>query len=229
MRLSEDSQEFKDLKAQWSEEVKDQTPDTLPDFINKLMTHQHDYGTVCHAIATAAVGAAWAADSTNGGGITGFQAGAVMWVFIKDWMYSSNTCGLKILDFDKFLYPQHEEYFDKVIDSDTWKAIQDKAKDNLLKLYTDRQKYQENLLVYEKKLADFISKYPDYVDDPSKYERLGFATGLEHEARRKAVEGGFEEAPIKPHYPLVAESVLSHWESIVKGVVPFGYEIAEGE
>ena len=36
-----------------------------------------DYGTVCHAIALSAVA------RTAQGGITGFQAGAVMWEFIK--------------------------------------------------------------------------------------------------------------------------------------------------
>ena len=58
-----------------------------------------DYGTVCHAIALSAVATAWAANKTAQGGITGFQAGAVMWEFIKNWSYSSNKTGMRLVDY----------------------------------------------------------------------------------------------------------------------------------
>ena len=30
-----------------------------------------------------------------------------MWDFIIDWMYTSNQCGLRIVDYDDMLYPQY--------------------------------------------------------------------------------------------------------------------------
>ena len=66
-------------------------------------------------------------------GITGFQAGCVMWDFIRDWLYSHNQCGMKIVDYDDMLYPQYYNKFEKTISSDTWYALQKKAKENLEK------------------------------------------------------------------------------------------------
>ena len=104
------------------------------DFINHVMNdYIHDYGTVCHAISACAIAAAWAANETPGacGGITGFQAGFVMWDFIKQWEFSSNKCGLKILDYDNMLYPQYEGKFDKIISKDVWALLQKQANENL--------------------------------------------------------------------------------------------------
>ena len=62
-------------------------------------------------------------------GITGFQAGFVMWDFIKDWMYRDNETGLKLVDYDKMLYPQYQDKFEKTIRPDTWEALQKTAKE----------------------------------------------------------------------------------------------------
>lgn len=64
-------------------------------------------------------------------GITGFQAGCVMWDFIIDWLYSNNKCGLKIVNFDDMLYPQYADRFHKTINIDTWHSLQKQAKKNL--------------------------------------------------------------------------------------------------
>ena len=122
------------LEKEWFAEAKKQTPSTLMDFINHVMNdYFHDYGTVCHAISACAIAAAWAANETDGadGGITGFQAGFVMWDFIRQWTYSSNKCGMKILDYDDMLYPQNENKFEKTISKDVWKLLQKQAKENL--------------------------------------------------------------------------------------------------
>ena len=115
------------------------------------------YGEAPRAMAQASVAVAWYL--ANKFGITGFQAGFVMWDFICDWLYSNNKCGLKIVDYDDMLYPQYEDKFQKTISSYVWADLQKQAKQNL--------------------------------------EDSGYA------------------------HP----NVIAHWQSIVDGNVPFGYEI----
>ena len=115
----------------WFKQAGEQTFETLPEFIRHVMNdYEHDYGTVCHAIAACSVATAWACDRMEGarGGITGFQAGFVMWGFIRHWEYTGNKCGLKIIDYDKLLFPQYESYFQKTISPDVWRAVQKEAK-----------------------------------------------------------------------------------------------------
>ena len=121
------------IEKEWFEQAKKQTLETLPDFMNHVMNdYTHDYGTICHAVSACAIAAAWAADSTENGGITGFQAGFVMWNFVKQWSYSSNKCGLAIIDYDKMLFPQYKDEFTKsTISLETWEALQERAKELL--------------------------------------------------------------------------------------------------
>lgn len=95
--------------------------------------YYHDYGTICYAISAAAVAMASGADHEPGarGGITGFQAGCVMWGFVRHWNYSHNKTGLRIVDFDNMLYPQYEYKFQKTISKEVWESLQEEAK-NLL-------------------------------------------------------------------------------------------------
>lgn len=120
---------------QWFQDASEQTFDTLPEFIRHVMNdYDHDYGTVCHAISACAVATAWACDKMEGayGGITGFQAGFIMWGFIRHWRYTNNKCGLKILDYDNLLYPQYDYKFEKAISESRWKTVQKQA-ERLLK------------------------------------------------------------------------------------------------
>ena len=99
----------------------------LNSFAKELLKEtSHDYGTICHAIGALALGAAWLGSNMHG--ITGFQAGFVMWDFIRQWEYRSNECGLKIVDYDNMLYPQYEQNFDKTISKKQFGLIQEKAK-----------------------------------------------------------------------------------------------------
>lgn len=119
---------------EWFEQARDQTFETLPEFIRHVMNdYVHDYGTVCRAIGACTVATAWAFDRMEGarGGITGFQAGFVMWEFIRNWTYTSNKCGLRIIDYDKLLYPQYEDSFDKTIKPEVWEAVQKAAREEL--------------------------------------------------------------------------------------------------
>lgn len=122
------------LEREWFKDAFDQTFETLPAFMKHVMDdYQHDYGTVCHAISACAIAAASAADTMDGacGGITGFQAGFIMWDFIKHWLYEGNKTGLKIIDWDNMLYPQYEYKFDKTISKSLWEKIQEQAKESL--------------------------------------------------------------------------------------------------
>lgn len=56
----------------WYEEAKQHTTKTLPVFIQHLTEdYRHDYGTICHAVAAAALAAAHAVDHAPCGGVTG--------------------------------------------------------------------------------------------------------------------------------------------------------------
>lgn len=119
------------LEKEWFEQAsKIKTIDQLTEFINHLLgDYDHDYGTACHAIGAAAVATAWYGAYAEG--ITGFQAGFVMWDFIMHWTKTHNKCGLKLIDYDDLLYPQYRDKFEKTIDQDTWRHIQEQAKNNL--------------------------------------------------------------------------------------------------
>lgn len=118
----------------WFAEAGKMTEEELPDFYARIIHgYNHDYGTACHAVAACALAAAWAACGDDDIGLSGFQAGFVMWDFIKNWTKSGNECGLQLIDYDDMLYPQYEYKFKKIISSDIWQSLQQKAKENLEK------------------------------------------------------------------------------------------------
>lgn len=129
----------------------------LEAFCNKVMSVEKDYDLAVHAVAVCAFAAATAAGHLEG--ITGFQAGCVMWEFIRKWMHKDAP--LRLIDYGCMMYPQYAEDFDKTIHPETFKWMQEQA------------------------------------------------------AKRLAKGGQ------------VHPSVKAHWESIVNGVVPFGYTIKE--
>lgn len=104
--------------------------DDLINFLKDVeANYNYGYGVAPRAMAQACLAVGWyLADKF---GITGFQAGFVMWDFVRDWNFSGNKCGLKIVDYDNMLYPQYEDRYAKTISSDTWYALQKEAKANL--------------------------------------------------------------------------------------------------
>jgi hypothetical protein len=112
------------LHIEWMREAKDMTLDALPEFLRKLtQDYSHDYGTICHAIAAAAVAAAWAVEKSPQGGITGFQAGAVSWEMLKGWGgITLGETGSRIINFDDLLFPQYAEKF-TTIPEETWEKL----------------------------------------------------------------------------------------------------------
>lgn len=118
------------VHKEWYKQAERETVDTLPEFINHLLNdYVHDYGTICHALAAGAVATVWAMNNDPHGGITGFQAGAVMWEFVRNWMHEDGP--MKLVKYDNMLYPQYEDNFDKVISKETFSYLQEKAKENL--------------------------------------------------------------------------------------------------
>lgn len=127
-----DEAENRDVIDSWYEEARKQTKDTLPAFLTRLTTaYSHDYGTICHAMAACAIAAATAVDRSPQGGITGFQAGAVMWEFIRNWSGRYKDVPLRLVDYSNMLYPQYADHFDKIISSDTHAWLQKKATEML--------------------------------------------------------------------------------------------------
>jgi len=145
----------------WYEDAKKVSMGELTEFLRHLLEdYSHDYGTICHALAAGAIATASAMNKAPQGGITGFQAGAVMWGFIGHWNYESNKTGLRIIDYDNFLYPQYRNRFQKTISPDIWKALQKQAAVEIEKANDAYTKYLKDKQQYEADLAAFIAKYP---------------------------------------------------------------------
>lgn len=122
----ENDREF-EIKEQLEKERKDiKSFDDLVAFLQRVKdTCNTGYGTAPRAIAQAALATAWYLSSEFG--ITGFQAGCTMWDFIRDWSYSDNKCGMRIIDYDNMLFPQYNDKFDKTISKDVFEALQKEA------------------------------------------------------------------------------------------------------
>ena len=122
------------LQNEWYKRAKSMRPEDFPEFFREMTEdYIHDYGTVCHAMAAVGLAAMFAFNNSDGarGGITGFQAGCVMWEVIRHMNYENNKCGLRLLDMDDLLYPQYEHKF-TAISKDTWDAVKKEAQKRLL-------------------------------------------------------------------------------------------------
>lgn len=121
------------LQKKWYAEANEiKTREALDKFITKLTTeYNHDYGTICHAVAAAALAAAHVVDASPQGGITGFQASCIMWEFIRNWdsgIYQGAP--LRMVNYRDLLYPQYEYRFTE-ISQEIWEWVQEKAKNEL--------------------------------------------------------------------------------------------------
>ena len=145
-------------EKEWFADARKQTVETLPAFINHLMSdYEHDYGTVVHAISACAIAAAWAANSTPEGGITGFQASFIMWDFIRYWSKPGNKTGLKLVDYDDFLYPQYEHKYEKTLHTNIWESIKREAQrllDEASEGYPDGHPVHPDVIAHWKSIVD---------------------------------------------------------------------------
>lgn len=100
------------LRDDWYARAKKQTMETLPAFLQELHAYKHDYNTICYAIAAAAIAAAWSVERSPSGGITGFQAGAIMWEFMRGWNGIEAPAWLR--RGENMLYPQYADDFTSI-------------------------------------------------------------------------------------------------------------------
>ncbi len=121
----------KEIIADWFVKAKEcKSPKDLSLFIRRLTEdYLHDYGTIVEACAAAANAAVWTVNASPQGGITGFQAGAVMWRFIQHFMCMEGP--MKLLQFEDMLFPQYASRFAKTMDEKTFKRLQEKAKESI--------------------------------------------------------------------------------------------------
>lgn len=132
--MSEESEDFADIKKSWERKAADMKPEGLMEFLRHLHEdYIHDYGTIVHAMSTFSVAAAWSFNKSEQGGITGFQAGFVMWGFISQWQNLDNEIGLKLIDMDDLLFPQYEYKFTNTISEDQAKKLKELAAEKLEK------------------------------------------------------------------------------------------------
>lgn len=128
-------QEEDGIHKTWMEEARAvKTVEAFVAFHDKLMnTYNHDYGTICHAVAALSVAGACLANADKvNGGITGFQASAIMWEWLAGWGTGPKNHG-RMLDFDMMLYPQYKKKF-VTISVKVWEWLQKMAEKNLAEL-----------------------------------------------------------------------------------------------
>jgi len=113
------------IQKEWYAELEKMDMENLPVFIDKLVNqYEHDYGTICHAIVAGAVATAKAIDRSDQGGITGFQAGCIMWGFLEH--FNHIKAPARLLKFEDMLYPQNEDKF-TVISEENWLWLRNRA------------------------------------------------------------------------------------------------------
>ncbi len=134
---------------------------TIDDFVKfhkDVMDRPHDYGSICVAVTALAVAGAWLADADEKqGGITGFQAGAIMWEFMSAW--NGVEAPAKLIKFKDMLYPQYEERFQKLIAPTTWAFLQTEAAKNIAEheAQTDEKRHvHPEVLAHWKSIVDGV-------------------------------------------------------------------------
>lgn len=134
------------VHEQWYVDAKNMTLDRLPGFLKGLTTeYKHDYGTICHAMAAASIATMWAIDSSETGGITGFQASCVMWQVMRHWLSIQGPA--RILQYEEMLFPQYEHKF-RTIDCATWATLKAKAAETLTEsgIHPDVRAHMESIV-----------------------------------------------------------------------------------
>lgn len=132
-KLDESTEETQEILTAWRKEARDMTMENLPAFLEKIMKEYiHDYGTICHAISIGGVATMFAINNSEQGGITGFQAGAVMWENIQNWDITYRDKPLRLLDYSDMLYPQYSYKFQKSISPNVESYLLEEAKSRLV-------------------------------------------------------------------------------------------------
>lgn len=120
-------QQYKEEIYKKAKEVK--TEKELLKLIEEIKTFNHDYGTIVYGCMAAMTAAFQVINEGPQGGITGFQAGCLGHELIQKFMMTQPP--YRIMDYNNMLYPQYSDKFEKVISSDTWNDLKEKAQKSL--------------------------------------------------------------------------------------------------
>ena len=139
------------MQDEWYKEAKAvKTKEDFIAFFDKLdLKYMHDYGTICHAVAAMALAGAYLMEHSDQGGISGFQAGCINWEFISHWMHIDGPA--RILNYEKMLYPQDQEMFERVISQETADWLKAEAQKKLGE--SKGQEVHDEVYEHWKKLA----------------------------------------------------------------------------
>ena len=95
----------------WYERAKKITTlDEFDQFFNDIFMsgkYTFTYDSICDAIAALSIAAFHLGNHSPNGGITGFMASHVMWMIISHEFISNNKTGLRLINYDKLMYPQY--------------------------------------------------------------------------------------------------------------------------
>ncbi len=118
---------------EWYEKAKHvKNPDELKEFIEYVYSFGDfpGYDEDVHAITAIAIASSWCANEYYK--ITGFQASYVGLQYLMHWTYGyRDIVGISVTDYTDMLYPQCQYKFEKKIDKDMFKALQEAAKKKL--------------------------------------------------------------------------------------------------
>lgn len=157
--------EADNVHAQWFVDAKTQTLATLPEFLRHLsQDYAHDYGTICHALSAAAVAAATAMDKSETGGITGFQAGCVMWGFVAHWLGEVDK-PMRLMKYENLLYPQYATDFAKTVTPDTARWVKEQAKAKLAEVRDGDDFISPTVVAHWRALANGILPFGFTVEE----------------------------------------------------------------
>ncbi len=120
-----------EIHEEWYKEAREvKNNEEMNDFIqDKLLNYSHDYGTICHAIASSMIATMTAMNNDKRqGGITAFQASCIVQQVLMKVIFTGNKIGVRILDLEHLMYPQYSYEFEKIISYDTWEKLQNESK-----------------------------------------------------------------------------------------------------
>lgn len=109
-------------------EVHNISLENLEEFIKGLIENNNDYNSAVDSVAKAGLAAMYIMSHELG--ITGFQASCALWAIIREWQYSNNKTGMRMINYDDMLYPQYKDKM-TTIPKDVWENLQKEAANNL--------------------------------------------------------------------------------------------------
>ena len=147
-----EEKEFKEYIYKKANDIK--TKEDLDNLLNEILNSKEiDYGKIVYAMSGAMLGVARFIDRSEIGGITGFQAGFIGWEMVRDFLITDNKTGMRIIDYDKMLYPQHKEDFKKTISKHIWGNLQAQAKIYLKEIEEKKEHAHPKVIKHWKKIA----------------------------------------------------------------------------